>query len=323
MIILLKIFIYLLCIINFPFCIIAAIWIGYKQIKVSQKLGVSATMIEVINGRYTMDLFDLKKDPYVVKLMKVLPNTSPFALRVVSLPFYLYHKITGGYMVYPKPKVPGEETLLDIITARTKFFDAIIDIHKANCEQFVVLGAGLDTRSYNDFSDVNIKKFEADLAHNSEFKRQMLKKAGIDSSDVYFVVLDFEKKDWFQQLTAKGLDPEKKTLLLWEGVTLYLPEGAVHESLKIFKDNLKAGSIVTFDLYDMSFIRMGQSNKMHMKKTLEATNESLKFGLDLRKDGVKAVENLVAPYCSNLEQCFILGEKSKRGAYMSVNSIIV
>ena len=39
------------------------------------------------------------------------------------------------------------------------------------------------------------KKFEADLAHNSEFKRQMLKKAGINSSDVHFVVLDFEKKD--------------------------------------------------------------------------------------------------------------------------------
>ena len=84
-------------------------------------------------------------------------------------------------MVYPKPKVPGEETLLDIMTARTKFFDVIIDLHKANCDQFVVLGAGLDTRCYNDFSDVQIMKFEADLAHNSKFKRQMLKKAGIDN----------------------------------------------------------------------------------------------------------------------------------------------
>ena len=58
-IILLKFFIFLLCIINFPFCIIAAIWIGYKQIKVSRNLAISSTMIEVINGRYTMDIFDL------------------------------------------------------------------------------------------------------------------------------------------------------------------------------------------------------------------------------------------------------------------------
>lgn len=323
MTILLKVFIYLLCIINFPFCIIAVIWIGYKQVKISQKLGVSATMIEVINGRFTMDIFDLKKDPYVVKLIGVLPNASAFSLRVMSFPFYLYHLISGGYMVYPKPKVPGEETLLDIITSRTKYFDAIIDLHKANCDQFVVLGAGLDTRCYNDFSDVKIKKFEADLAHNSEFKRQMLAKADIDASDVHFVVLDFEQDNWFDELINRGVDPNKKTLLLWEGVTLYLSEEAVLDSLKIFKTQLKKESVITFDLYDNSFIKMGQSDKLHIKKTLEATNESLKFGVDLRKDGVKAVEKLVDPFSYNLEKCFILGEKNKRGAFMSVNSIIV
>ena len=68
---------------------------------------------------------------------------------------------------------------------------------------------------------------------------------------------------------------------------------------------------------------MGQSNKLHIKKTLEATNESLKFGIEFRKDGAKAIRDLVAPYNSNLEQCFILGEKSKRGAYMSVKSTVV
>ena len=52
---------------------------------VSKKLGVSFTAIEIINGRWTMDKFDLRKDPATVKLFNVLPNTS--ALGLLTSPF--------------------------------------------------------------------------------------------------------------------------------------------------------------------------------------------------------------------------------------------
>ena len=38
-------------------------------------------------------------------------------------------KITDDYLVYPKPKPLGYESLIDMIVARTKYFDAIIDKH--------------------------------------------------------------------------------------------------------------------------------------------------------------------------------------------------
>ena len=59
-----------------PFGIIGAIIIYYKQMYVSKKLGVSSTAIEIINGRWTMDKFGLRKDTATVKLFNVLPNTT-------------------------------------------------------------------------------------------------------------------------------------------------------------------------------------------------------------------------------------------------------
>ena len=63
-----------------PLAIIGAIITYYKQMHVSKKLGVSSTAIEIINGRWTMDRFGLRKDSATVKLFNVLPNTSPLGL---------------------------------------------------------------------------------------------------------------------------------------------------------------------------------------------------------------------------------------------------
>ncbi len=43
-----------------PLAIVGFILVFYKQMYVSKKLGVSSTAIEVINGRWTMDVFGLR-----------------------------------------------------------------------------------------------------------------------------------------------------------------------------------------------------------------------------------------------------------------------
>ncbi len=54
-----------------PLAIIGAVWVGYKQLVVSKKLGVSQTAIEIINGRWTMHIFGLREDPAAAKLGSV------------------------------------------------------------------------------------------------------------------------------------------------------------------------------------------------------------------------------------------------------------
>ena len=69
-----------------PLAIIGAVLVGYRQLIVSKKLGVSQTAIEIINGRWTMHVFGLRDDHAAAKLTPVLPNTSTFGLWLALAP---------------------------------------------------------------------------------------------------------------------------------------------------------------------------------------------------------------------------------------------
>ena len=59
-----------------PLAVLGSIYVGYCQIVLSKKLGVSMTAIEILNGRWSMHIFDIRPDHGCEKLAKVLPNTS-------------------------------------------------------------------------------------------------------------------------------------------------------------------------------------------------------------------------------------------------------
>ena len=48
--------------------------------------------------------------------------------------------------------------------------------------QFVVLGAGFDTRVYRLPKDVRVRCFEVNAPRTQAFKREMLTKAGVDAT---------------------------------------------------------------------------------------------------------------------------------------------
>jgi len=59
-----------------PLSIFCFILVAYKQMYVSKRLGVSGSAIEVINGRWTLDVFGIRNDTSSVKVNHVLPNNS-------------------------------------------------------------------------------------------------------------------------------------------------------------------------------------------------------------------------------------------------------
>jgi methyltransferase (TIGR00027 family) len=79
---------------------------------------------------------------------------------------------------------------------------------------------------------MRVRVFEVDSSQTQIVKRETLKKAGIDSSGVTFVPADFENEDWLACLTAAGFDRGKRSLFLWEGVTMYLDREAVEDTLR-------------------------------------------------------------------------------------------
>ena len=132
-----------------PLAVLGVLMVTYRQIVVSRRLGSSATAIEVINGRWTMDWFGMRSDPATVGLLGVLPNSSILGLQLFLFPLWVKHKLSGDYFAYPRlPPANGAETVADLVIVRTLYFDRILGRVLPEVEQFVLLGAGHDTRAY-------------------------------------------------------------------------------------------------------------------------------------------------------------------------------
>jgi methyltransferase (TIGR00027 family) len=318
-----KVFI-ILQILFIPLAIIGAITVGYKQLIVSKNIGISQTAIEILNGRWTMHIFGLRDDHAAAKLAPALPNTSTFGLWLALFPLYVHSRISGSTKWYPVIAEVGEEGIANLVTNRTGYFDSIIDSAKDNAEQFVLMGAGLDTRAYNDLQNSGLKIFELDQATTQQLKRQYLQKVGIDTAHVTFVETDFSQEDWFSALTAAGYDASKRTIFLWEGVTLYLGEKSVRNTLSTIKANAAEGSVIVADLYARSFVTGEYARGMKaILPVLDMTDEQLGFGIEMAGDYQHALESFATSEGLNLGETYFMGHKTEKGAWMVVAELKV
>lgn len=307
-----------------PLAIIGVILVAYRQMWVSRKLGVSQTAVEVINGRWAMDCFGIREDHASVKLNRVLPNNSVPGMWLALFPLYVYHKISGKNWLYPTVAERGEEGVANIVINRTLYFDEIIYRAKVDAEQFVVMGAGFDTRCYGDLKDSGLTMFELDQANTQRLKREYLAKASVDASHVHFVEVDFATDYWVENLKAAGYDPSKKTLFLWEGVTLYLGENDVRNTLSEMKANSATGSIVVADFYAQQFV----TGEMYpgMKTGIQAlkiTDEAFGFGLDFADDYAESLKTFLASEGATVGDTYFMGSKNKKGTWMVVAEAII
>src|SRR6202021_2559867 len=112
-------------------------------------------------------------------------------------------------------------------------------------EQYVILGAGLDTFAYrNPFRQLRI--FEVDFPATQEWKRGLLGAASIAMPDyVTFVPLDFEHMTLAAGLNAAGFDATKPAFFGWLGVVPYLTLPAFRATLETIAW-LPSGSAVRF-----------------------------------------------------------------------------
>jgi methyltransferase (TIGR00027 family) len=112
--------------------------------------------------------------------------------------------------------------------------------------QYVVLGAGLDTSAYRH-ADAPGRMFEVDLPSTQAWKRARLQEVGIEPPpSLSYVPVDFETISLAQGLAGAGFDPAKPAFFSWLGVSMYLEEASVVETLR-FIAGCAPGSAVVFD----------------------------------------------------------------------------
>ncbi len=304
-----------------PLAIIGLILVFYRQMVVSKRLGVSQTAIEVLNCRWIMHIFDIRHDIATSKLTATVPNSSTVGLWLCLLPLWLKYKVSGELFLYPRIPKEGKESLADIVTVRTLFVDQVIESQIADTEQFVLMGAGYDTRAYSWSQSADRAFFEVDLAPVQQYKRRALSDAGIASDHVRFVPVNFRKQRVMEELLQAGFDFSKKTIFLWEGVTLYLPEDAVRKTMRDISDHATSGSVLIADIYADRFVQIGSTG--WGKKLLEYTGEDFDFSLPFARNYDTHLSDFVESEKLSVGKTFFMGSENTKGPFMVVVEMIV
>jgi methyltransferase (TIGR00027 family) len=111
--------------------------------------------------------------------------------------------------------------------------------HLARCvrrgvTQYVILGAGLDSFAYRSQLAARVRVFEVDHPATQRWKRRQLAAAQVAiPGGVTFVPVDFETDSLADRLTRCGLDPARPSLVSWLGVTMYLSQEAIGQTLAV------------------------------------------------------------------------------------------
>ncbi|MGW4378780.1 class I SAM-dependent methyltransferase [Kitasatospora sp. NPDC004531] len=137
-----------------------------------------------------------------------------------------YHRAFGAH-----PVLAGARTTA--VTRSRLAEDLLADaVSQRGTDQYVLLGAGLDSFAYRSELAHRIRVFEVDHPHTQHWKRGRLAAAGIAvPPTVAFVPLDLEQGSPAAALAAAGFDPGRPAVVSWLGVTMYLSAEAIAQVL--------------------------------------------------------------------------------------------
>jgi methyltransferase (TIGR00027 family) len=122
------------------------------------------------------------------------------------------------------------------IVARARLFeDLVVEQSARGVDQYVILGAGLDTfvQRRTDMAD-RVTVYEIDQPGLQAWKEQRLKELGYGIPTWQRLVpVDFEAgADWRQRLAAAGFALRRPALVASGGVSMYLTKAAVADTLR-------------------------------------------------------------------------------------------
>jgi methyltransferase (TIGR00027 family) len=211
-----------------------------------RQVGPSLTANSVAMMRAAHQLFD---DPIIFK--------DPIALNIIGT-----QAVSNIHSKKRAFKTKLHSYLRAIVIARSCFAEAeLSEAIKSGVNQYVILGAGLDTFAYRNPNNTDrLHVFEVDYPASLNWKRQQLNKTGIRiPNSLTFVPIDFETQSLADQLKSTGFKTDKATFFSWLGVTMYLTHDAMMETMKFIASSTPPGSKVVFDYvippFSQNFLR--------------------------------------------------------------------
>jgi methyltransferase (TIGR00027 family) len=144
-----------------------------------------------------------------------------------------------------RPDRPYSIGLRAFLVARSRYAeDTLHAAIRSGVNQYVLLGAGLDTFAYRN-PHPHLRVFEVDHPATQAWKRDLLTAAAIPiPSSLTYVPVDFERQSLAAELTAAGFDPLQPTLFAWLGVVPYLTLEAFRATIAFIASQARGSGVV-------------------------------------------------------------------------------
>lgn len=151
-------------------------------------------------------------DPFAVHM------TNPFWKYVLKAPF-------ASKLLNTKLSNLTLGRLTGQVVARSRYAEDLLlqAVQEKNIQQYVIVGAGLDSFSLRLAAQFPaLKVFEVDHPATQNFKIKTLQRAGSPPSNVEFVSINFELESLSTALNSSSFNPAQPAFFSWLGTTHYL-----------------------------------------------------------------------------------------------------
>ncbi|WP_199425735.1 class I SAM-dependent methyltransferase [Thermaerobacillus caldiproteolyticus] len=185
------------------------------------------------------------------------------------------------------------------VLSRSRYTEDNLDLAvKQGVEQYVILGAGMDTFAFRRPDLLRqVQVFEVDHPATQTFKRNRLAELGWEiPSHLHFVPVDFTKESLTDALKGTLYDVQTKSFFSWLGVTMYLTRDEVFATLRSIAEIAPEGSAVIFDYFvpeeDTPHMKEMREDLRKIGEPMKTTFDPSTLAFELESLGLRLHENL-------------------------------
>ena len=211
---------------------------------------------------------------------KAFEDLLPSDQRVIHDPLARYYAGAPGMRMVRMMHLINP-SIRKAIALRARYFDD----HSRHCiedgyDQIVLLGAGYDSRYVRLPECRRATVFELDLNSTQVIKKALTRRLyGRLPANVRYVAIDFSRDSVTEKLLGAGFQTHRRTLFIWEGVTLFLNQDIIEQTLGQLAE-LAAESRIIFDFVPPELIddQTDYQGNRQLLKLCADIQEPLTFG---------------------------------------------
>jgi methyltransferase (TIGR00027 family) len=170
--------------------------------------------------------------------------------------------------------------LIDHMVLRTRAIDGhLASALRSGIDQLVILGAGLDARAWRLDALKQATVFEVDHPSTQRYKKERIANRK-PPTDIRYVAVDFETERFSDGLERAGFRAGAPSVWIWEGVAMYLPVPAIHDTLEQVTSLAAAGSELAMTYRVQGLFPFGAIGRTAIPAAFRAAGEPLKSTLE-------------------------------------------